>query len=164
MVVKASDGGLNWGVPVVAGDVLGRSEIFQAVAVDPTGRVELVFNALDDVPVGTPPGAGVVFYDAYWTQSTDGGATWSTPLKISSQSSDPDVSAFNQLAPQFIGDYISATADGSHVYGVWTDGRNGSTCAAIDAYALGTGPKPNVIQQCPVAFGNTDIYLGSVST
>ncbi len=164
MVVRSTDGGKTWGTPVVAGDVTDRSEIFQAVSVDPTGRVDLVFDALDDVPVGTPPGAGVVFYDAYWTQSTDGGATWSTPLKITSRSSDPDVSAFNQLKPQFIGDYISAVADASHVYAVWTDGRNGSTCAAIDAYELGTGPKPNVIQECPTTFGNTDIYLGTVST
>jgi len=164
MVVRSTDGGLTWGAPVVAGDVAGRSEIFQTVTVDRIGRVELIFDALDDVPVGTPPGAGVVSYDAYWTQSTDGGATWNTPLKLSSQSSDPDVSAFNQLKPQFIGDYISAVADGSHVYAAWTDGRNGSTCAAIDAYELGTGPKPNVIQQCPTTFGNTDIYLGTIST
>jgi hypothetical protein len=164
MVVSSTDGGLTWGTPVVAGDVPGRSEIFQAVTVDPAGRVDLAFQALDDVPVGTPPGAGVVFYDTYWAQSADGGATWSAPLKISSTSSDPDVSAFNGLRPQFIGDYISAVADGSHVYAVWTDGRNGSTCAAIDAYALGAGPKPNVIQQCPTTFGNTDIYLGTVST
>ncbi|TMK96437.1 MAG: exo-alpha-sialidase [Actinobacteria bacterium] len=164
MVVKSTDKGLTWGTPVVAGDVVGRSEIFQAVTVDPTGTVQLIFNALDDVAVGTPPGGGVVFYDAYWTESTDGGATWGTPLKISSESSDPDASAFNQLRPQFIGDYISAAADSSHVYAVWTDARNGSTCDAIDAYALGEGPKPNVIQQCPVTFGNTDIYLGKIST
>ncbi len=163
MVVRSTTGGLTWDAPVVAANITGRSEIFQAVSPDPNGKVNLLFDALDDVPVGTPPGGGVVSYDAYWTQSTDAGLTWSAPLRLSAVSSDPDVSAFNGLRPQFIGDYISATSDGSHMYGVWTDGRNGSTCAAVDAWALGTGPKPNVIQECPVTFGNTDIFLGTVA-
>jgi hypothetical protein len=163
MVAKSATKGLTWSTPVVAADVAGRSTVFQAVSVDPNNKVNVATVALDDVPEGTPPGAGVVFYDTYWTQSTDGGSTFGAPLLVSSVSSDPDVSAFNQLKPQFIGDYISAVSDGSHVYTVWTDGRNGTPCAAIDAYELGTGPKPNVIQQCPVTFGNTDIFMGIVS-
>jgi hypothetical protein len=162
MVVKSTTGGLTWGTPVVAADIPGRSTVFQAVSVDPNNKVNVITVGLDDKPAGTLPGAGV-YYDAYWTQSIDGGATFGAALRVSSVSSDPDVSAFNQLKPQFIGDYISAASDGSHVYAVWTDGRNGSPCAAIDAYSLGTGPKPNVIQQCPVNFGNTDIFLGTVT-
>jgi hypothetical protein len=120
----------------------------------------VVFQALDDVPTGTAPGAGVVFYDAYLTQSTNGGTSFSEPVRISTASSDPDGSSTNSLRAQFLGDYITAVADASHVYAVWTDSRNATPCAAVDAYRAGTGSKPNVITQCPTTFGNTDIYLG----
>jgi hypothetical protein len=46
---------------------------------------------------------------------------------------------------------------------VWTDSRNASPCAAVDAFRARTGPKPNVITQCPTTFGNTDIFMGVVS-
>ena len=44
--------------------------------------VSVTFVAMDDVPTGTAPGAGVVHYDAYLTRSTNGGASFSGPLKI----------------------------------------------------------------------------------
>ncbi len=163
LLTKSTDGGLRWSSPVVAGDVHGRSAAFQAVAVDPNGKVNVVFTAVDDVPVGTPVGAGVVYYDTYWSQSTNGGISFSHPLKISTVTSDPDSSSTHGLGGQFIGDYISAIADASHVYAVWTDARNATPCAAVDAYRTGTGPKPDVITQCPTTFGNTDIFLGTVS-
>jgi hypothetical protein len=147
---------------VVAGNVKGRIAFFASVATDPAGQVSVVFLTLDDVPTGTAPGAGVVHYDAYFAQSTDGGASFSKPVKISTASSDPDGSSTNSLGAQFLGDYITAVADGSHTYAVWTDSRNASTCAAVDAYRAGTGPKPDVITQCPITFGNTDIFLGIV--
>lgn len=61
-------------------------------------------------------------------------------------SSDPDGSTSTSgLAAQFPGDYITAVADSSHVYAVWTGSGNASPCAAVDAFRAGTGPKPNVI-------------------
>ena len=62
-----------------------------------------------------------------------------------------------------LGDYITAVADASHVYAVWTDSRNAAPCGAVDAFRAGTGPKPDVITQCPNTFGNTDIFVGIVS-
>jgi len=163
LLTKSTNAGQTWSTPVVAGNVKGRSAFFASVAADPHGNVNVAFLALDDVPTGTAPGAGVVYYDAYFTRSTNGGASFSKPLKISTASSDPDGSSTNSLAAQFLGDYITAVADGSHVYAVWTDSRNATPCAAVDAYRAGTGPKPDVITQCPTTFGNTDIFLGIVS-
>jgi hypothetical protein len=160
LVTKSTNGGLTWSTPVVAGNVKGRSAFFASVATDPSGNVDVVFQALDDVPTGTAPGAGVVHYDAYLTQSTNGGTSFGSPQKISRATSDPDGSSTNSLAAQFLGDYITAVADASHVYAVWTDSRNATPCAAVDAYRAGTGPKPDVITQCSTTFGNTDIYLG----
>ena len=162
-VTKSTDEGLTWSAPVTAGDVRGRSAFFSSVATDPAGNVDVVFQAMDDVAEGTPPGPGVVFYDTYLVRSTNGGATFSRPLKISTASSDPDGSSTNSLGAQFLGDYITAVADASHVYAVWTDSRNARPCAAVDAFRAGTAGKPNVITQCPTTFGNTDIFLGTAT-
>src|SRR5258708_3620040 len=163
VVTKSTDDGLTWTTPVVAGNVSGRSAFFASVTTDPSGKVSVVFNALDDVPTGTAPGAGVVHYDAYLTQSTNGGASFSSPLKISTATSDPDGSSTNSLGAQFLGDYITAVADSAHVYAVWTDSRAATPCAAVDAFRAGTAGKPDEITSCANTFGNTDIFLGVVS-
>jgi hypothetical protein len=162
-VTKSTDG-LTWSTPVVAGDVSGRSAFFASVTADPSNKVDVVFQALDDRPPGTRPGAGVVFYDTYFTQSTDRGDSFSSPVKISTASSDPDGSSLQGLGAQFLGDYITAVADsrGSRVFAVWTDSRNATPCAAVDAFRAGTGPQPNVITDCPITFGNTDIFFGTM--
>ncbi len=162
LLANSPDGGLTWSAPMVAGDVSGRSVFVASVAADPNNNVNVVFTALDDVPTGTAPGAGVVHYDTYLTRSTNGGASFSSPLLISTVTSDPDGSSSNSLGGQAVGG-IAAVADASHVYVAWTDSRNATPCAAVDAYRAGTGPKPNVITQCPLTFGNTDIFLGTVT-
>src|SRR5713226_2260351 len=91
--------GLTWSTPVTGGDVTWRSAFFAAVTADPAGKVNVVFLAMDDVASGTTPGPGVVFYDAYFTQSTNGGASFSSPLLISTSTSDPDGSTTNAWAP-----------------------------------------------------------------
>jgi hypothetical protein len=165
LVVKSSDGGATWSAPVVAGDVGGRSAFFASLDIDRNGNVDVIFQALDDVPSGTPPGAGVVSYDSYFTQSTDGGTTFSAPRVISTAASDPDASSTNSLRAQFLGDYITTVADsrGGAAFGVWTDSRNATPCAAVDDFRAGTAGKPDVITDCPTTFGNTDIFLGTVS-
>lgn len=93
MITKSTDGGTTWSSPAVAADVAGRSAFEVALAVDPTGKVNPVLNALDDVPPGTPPGAGVVHYDTYWVQSTDGGTTFTSPAQ----------DQFGRLRPRCLG-------------------------------------------------------------
>ncbi len=163
MLTKSTNGGLTWSTPVVAGNVSGRSAFFASVAAGPNNNVNVAFLAMDDKPTGTAPGAGVVHYDAYVVQSTNGGASFSSPLLISTDTSDPDGSSTNSVRAQFLGDYITAVADATHVFAVWTDSRNASSCTAVDNFRAGTASKPNVIANCPTTFGNTDIFLGIVS-
>lgn len=108
-----------------------RTRILRLATTDHAGNVDLVFLALEDKPFGTVPGAGVVHYDAYFTQSTDGGGSFSTPVKISSVTSDPDGSSTLDLSAQDLGDYITAAADsrGGKVFAVWTDSRNATPCS-----------------------------------
>jgi hypothetical protein len=86
----------------------------------------------------TPLSTANVCYDAAVNVSTNGGATWSGSIRISSQSSNP----YLQFAGGFIGDYEgTAVDDQGKVYTVWTDNRGnpGSTWPNQDTY-VGTIP------------------------
>src|SRR3989442_6206782 len=106
LLTKSTTGGLTWTIPVVAGDVTLRSPVFASVAADPNNHVNVVFLAMDDVPTGTAPGPGVVQYDAYFTQSRNGGATFTDSLMISTATSYPDGSSTNSLRGPFLLDHI----------------------------------------------------------
>ncbi len=142
VVTKSTDKGSTWSSPMVAGDVTGRSAFFVAVAAGPSNAVHVAFLAMDDVPDDTAPGADAVKYDAYVAQSSDGGDSFGAPFKISTKSSDPNVSSSHSLAVQFIGDYIFAVADASGLYVTWTDTRNGASCPAVDTVPPRRWPTP----------------------
>ncbi len=163
-LAKSTNKGATWSVNTAA-NVAGRSAFYPAVAVSGS-NVFIGFNAIDDKPVGTKPGAGVVKYDAYYVLSSNGGGAFGAPAKISAASSDPDASSTNGLTGQFIGDYNGAASspDGSFWFS-WTDTRNGSPCAAIDAWRASgfTTTKPNIYDSCPANFGDSDIYVAHVT-
>lgn len=159
-LATSTNNGADWTVSTAA-NVGGRSAFYPAVAVNGSS-VFVGFNALDDVPAGTAPGAGVVSYDAYYVLDT--GSGFGAPVKISAASSDPDASSTNSLGAQFIGDYNNADVGSNGTFWfTWTDTRNGDTCAAIDAYRAGTGAKPNIYDSCPTDFGNSDIYVATIA-
>jgi hypothetical protein len=163
MLSTSADGGATWSPARIVLDVAGRSTFFPGVAVSPDGsRVTVATQALDAVPAGTRPGAGVVRYDSYFAESLNGGA-FAAPFKISTPSSDPDGSSTNSLAAQFQGDYNTLISDNHHAWFIWTDARNATPCAAVDAFRAGTAPKPSVPAACPDNFGNTDIVVARVS-
>jgi hypothetical protein len=118
------------------------------------------------VAASTKPGAGVVFYDAYYVLSSNGGTSFDAPVKISAVHSDPDASSTNGLTGQFLGDYngTDVGSDGTFWF-TWTDTRNGATCSAIDAWRASgfTTTKPNIYDSCPAAFGNSDIFVATIS-
>jgi len=164
LLTTSANGGMTWTMPVTALDVEGRTAFFNGVAVSPNGRkLSVASQVLDDVPADTAPGAGVVSYDSYLAESTDGGASFSAPLRISTASSDPDVSSTNALGAQFQGDYNTLISDNKSAWFIWTDGRNGATCDAVDAFRAGTAAKPSVPDSCPDNFGNTDIFVGTAT-
>ncbi len=162
MLTTSSNGGATWTAASVALNVSGRNAFFPGVAVSPDGqKVSVATQALDAMPAGTAPGAGVVHYDSYFAESVGGGA-FSSPLKISTHNSDPDGSSTNSLGAQFQGDYNTLISDNQHAWFIWTDARAATPCAAVDAYRARTAAKPNVPSACPATFGNTDIFVGRV--
>jgi hypothetical protein len=82
---------------------------------------------------------------------------------------DPRGSAQNNLAAEFLGDYVYAVATRDYGAAVWNDTRNAADCPAIDTYrqdlhdfatgASSTPPTPPAVQQrCLPNFGNSDIF------
>jgi len=99
---------------------------------------------------------------------------------------DARASSQNDLAAEFIGDYVYAAATRRYGMSVWNDVRNGVDCPAVDAYrqdlheeAVATGKQtaeaeeprgemeqgedepaeaPNVQAVCGPTFGNSDIF------
>jgi hypothetical protein len=162
LLSTSTNGGATWST-AAALDVPGRTAFFPGVAVSPDGStVTVATQALDDVPAGTAPGAGVVSYDSYLAESTNGGA-FGGPVLISTASSDPDGGSTNSLRSQFQGDYNTLISDNAHAWFIWTDARNAASCDAVDAFRSGTASKPSVPDSCPDNFGNTDVVVGQVT-
>lgn len=162
-----SSDGTNWTrLPAVS--VSGRNAFFPAAAVSPSGRLSLAFDALTKPPAADPWQTGVQVYDAYYAQLLPTGA-WTHPLRVSTASSNPDGSSYNNLMEQFIGDYIDIAAGPSAAYVVWTDARSATPCAAVDDYrnSVYAGSKtavaPNPDTACATGFGNTDSVIGTVN-
>jgi hypothetical protein len=85
------------------------------------------------------------------------------PELIRSATGDPRRSSQNNLAGEFLGDYVYTAATRTGAVGVWNDTRNAADCPAIDAWrmSLQTGtsiPTPAPEQDCPANFGNSDIF------
>ena len=64
------------------------------------------------------------FSDVYWAQSTDGGVTWETPVRVTDTSTDwCAATPINSIIPNF-GDYNTSVSHGNKVFVSWADGRN----------------------------------------
>jgi hypothetical protein len=163
-----SSDGVHWTSLGTLGAVFNHNAFFPSVDVSPTGTVAVTFDALTAAPADDPWRTGVERYDNYYVQSKDGGASFTAPIRVSTKSSNPDASSYNNLMEQFIGDYIDVVAGPDAAYLVWTDVRNGTPCAAVNAYrsAIYSGSKtaiaPNPNTACAATFGETDTDFSAV--
>jgi hypothetical protein len=163
-----SSDGLHWTSLGTVASVFGRNAFFPAVAVGPDGRVGVAFDALTAPPAGDPWSTGTQVYDAYYAQSPPGGAGFGAPLRVSTASSNPEGSGYNNLQEQFVGDYIGVVLGPSSAYVAWTDTRAASLCGAVSAYRAAvyagsrTAVAPNPDTACATSFGDTDTVVGIV--
>ncbi len=170
-VVKAavSSDGLSWTSlgPIAA--VPGRNAFFPAASVSPSGQVSVAFDALTAPPANDPWQTGRQVYDNYYVQSPAGGTAFAAPLRVSTVSSNPEASSYNNLMEQFLGDYVGIVAGPASAVIVWTDSRAASTCQAVSDYRaqVYAGSKkavaPNPDKVCATSFGNTDTEAGVVN-
>jgi hypothetical protein len=200
MFSRSSNGGASWSTPIAVerpnplGNPARDRGYYSAPAISPDGQdVYLVYNAFDS-PFRTSavgPGndrqlVGVVLH-ADWPAASSGAFSQTHR----GQTGDARSSSQNNLAAEFLGDYVYAAATNDYGAAVWNDVRAGADCPAIDLYrqalhdeAVATGAQtaeaeeprgeqdpnaitedptdaPDVQQECPANFGNSDIFGGS---
>jgi hypothetical protein len=161
--------GINWTPPGTIASVSGRNAFFPEASVAPNGTVSLAFDALTRPPANNPWQTGVQVYDNYFAEAAAGSLAFGAPIRVSTASSNPDGSSYNNLQEQFIGDYIDIVAGPSSAYVVWTDARNATPCKAVDDYRNAvyarskTAVAPNPDSACSASFGNTDTEAAIVN-
>jgi hypothetical protein len=165
---ESDDGGQSWSAPVTIGGAPGKfNAYFPWIAASPDGTHLFVGWPVQTwAAPGTKPGPGVVTDFAAYNLRTAG--AWSGGTLLSTAFGDPDGSSTNSLGAQFLGDYATAVASNTTAWFVWSDTRNETACATVDAFRAGTGPKPNPDTSCPPSasgqlFGNSDIFVGAVA-
>ena len=168
--VKAavSSDGLTWTNLGVIAQVANRNAFFPAVGVAPDGTVSVAFDALTAPPDNNPWKTGVQTYDVFYVELPKGGTSFTKPIQVSTASSNPEASSYNNLQEQFIGDYIGIVNGPSQATIVWTDARNAALCPAVSAYrsavyAGSSAVAPNPDSACDTSFGNTDTIAANVS-
>ena len=160
---ESTNGGAAWSTPRAI-ESSGDRGFYTAPAISPNGTtVYVVYNAFT-TPFRnntTQPRSlvGVVL------QASAGasGPTGAFGEIHRGARGDPRGSSANSLISEFLGDYVYAAATRSYGVAVWNDTRNAGVCGAINSYrqALQNGQSatpPAVEQQCPLNFGNSDIY------
>jgi hypothetical protein len=188
VVSTSSDKGLSWSTPVTVSTGGEGYAFFQGLDVAPNGRVDLGYQALKATDPTTFGTKNATIDSYYASKPTTGG--WTTPLKVTTASSDPAASAQNNLQRQFWGDYNTLVSTNAYAWFIYTDSRNGVGCPAVDAYqqyliSIGavireddadefdahngktpaTEPvsKPAPGQVCAGQFGNSDAFVSRIT-
>jgi hypothetical protein len=135
-----------------------HTSVIPQAAVNPvTGDIYVVYP---DKPKNPKDNA-----DIFLTMSTDGGSTWSNPLRV-----NDDATTTDQWNPA-----IAMTPDGTHLFITWYDRRNDPTNnSLIDRYGvIGTisghtvsfAPNFGITDvSFPPAFGQDSLFLGAGDT
>lgn len=116
---STSDGGSTWAAPAVVGIPAGHAgdqQYHPSLAVAPNGRIDLAYYDL------APDGS----QDVYWADSTDGGATFSAPVKGDTRASTIGIGpASGPTGHASYGFYLGLSSADSKADIAWTDSRRG---------------------------------------
>ncbi|HKW77572.1 MAG TPA: sialidase family protein [Candidatus Limnocylindria bacterium] len=159
---ESANGGDTWSTPRTV-EGTGDRGFYSAAAISPTGSsVYLVYNAFttpfQSTTLTMRSLVGVVLRAAAGTSGTGAFSEIHRGAP-----GDPRGSSQNNLVGEFLGDYVYAAATRSFGVAVWNDTRNAPDCQAIDLWRLflrggPSAPRPAPQQNCPAAFGNSDIF------
>jgi hypothetical protein len=118
---RSTDGGTTWSAAQrINDDALNnaRDQFFPWLTVGPDGTIHVMWMDRRDDPNNN-------LYHIYYSQSTDGGVTWSANVRVSDQPSDPAHVLFVGNNG-FIGDYNGIAASALRVLPFWCDARAGT--------------------------------------
>jgi hypothetical protein len=144
MYSQSTNGGGTWQTPtaierpnpLVPPPVNDRG-YYSAPSISPNGRdVTVVYNAFDTVFRNSAVGPGNDRKLVGVTLHADfapGGTTAFTETHRGS-TGDARGSSQNDLAAEFLGDYVYSASTNAYSASVWNDVRNASDCPAIDSY------------------------------
>jgi hypothetical protein len=189
MFTTSTNRGASWAKPGPV-ERSGDRGYYSAPAISPDGTdVWLVYNAFEEPYKTSAVGAGndrpLVGQVMHATVAADGVGAFAPMHR--GQSGDARGSAQNNLAAEFLGDYVYAAATNDYAISVWNDVRDAADCDAVDRFrqdlhdeAVATGqptaeaeePRgesaegedaaapvaPAIQQVCPANFGNSDIF------
>jgi hypothetical protein len=168
VVQYSTDQGGSW---TVVGNAAAASDrpLFPAIAISPNGTdAYLDYDALLQPWQSTTANPRLMQGVVRHADVGAGGSIGAFGTLGRGGIGDTRGSSQNGLTAGFLGDYNQIAATRSGGVAVFNDVRNASDCPAIDTYreALATGSSataPNVEADCPLTFGNTDIYGGAFS-
>jgi hypothetical protein len=124
--VAWSDNGTTWTVrtPHETADASTVDRFHPWIGVSPNGTVHVMFY-------DTRQNSARTSVDMYYSKSTDGGNTWSAPVRATSATSPHIEDSFQW------GDYNGLDADATGAIGIFTDNRNESSGStdSVDVYA-----------------------------
>jgi hypothetical protein len=137
MFTSSIDGGSNW-QPVREVERPGDRGYYSAPAISPNGTdTWLVYNAFTtpfresaEGPNNDRQLVGVVLH----ADNVASGSVGSFDQVHRGQTGDARGSSQNNLAAEFLGDYVYAAATRTYGAAVWNDVRNAADCPAIDHY------------------------------
>jgi hypothetical protein len=154
-------------VPIAGGD----RPYYSALSVSPDGTdLYLVYNAFTNPyrtnTTSTRGLVGVILHANVGASGAPGG--WTEVHR--GTTGDPRGSAQNNIAIEFLGDYVYADATDDYAVAVWNDTRESLPCGPVNTWRadvqaagppLDTTTRPDIQQVCPATFGNSDIWAWS---
>ncbi|MEA2643086.1 MAG: hypothetical protein QOG08_112 [Chloroflexota bacterium] len=165
---ESTNRGATWSTPRAI-ETAGDRGIYTAPAISPNGTdVYVVYNAFTTPyrsTTSTPRRlVGVVLHAD--SSTAPGTPTGGFTQMHRSARGDPRASSQNNLAGEFLGDYVYAAATRTYGTAVWNDTSSAADCPAMDAWRQslvdGTNvPRPAPEQDCPATFGNSNILGGT---
>ena len=170
MFATSTNGGATWTAPRTI-ETAGDRGYYAAPAISPNGTdVWVVYNAFT-TPFRNDTTSPRNLVGVVKHADVAAGAVGAFSEVHRSPGGDPRSSSQNNLAAEFLGDYVYAAATRSYGAAVWNDARRAADCPAIDAYRLALHNEnktqepdavaPPVQQVCNGAFGNSDIFGGT---
>ncbi len=127
---RGSTGGSSWSTPTAIEAQATGHQFFPWINAS-TGRINAVYyDSSGDpnysplrAPCNSATGAGSKCLNVRYSESSDGGTTW-THTQLTDGPMNPNYEQFGGRLIPFFGDYIMVSAVGNAIGAVWTDTRN----------------------------------------
>lgn len=164
LVQLSDDRGQTWTEPVAVEEPDDRPDFaFVGISPDGTDLYTVYDGFLDPFRENTTDSRA--FEGVVRHSELDGTTLGDTQTLHRGASGDARASSANALIDEFIGDYNTVAATNDGAVAVWNDARDAGVCTAINDFRQGiangedpTAPAPGT--DCPMTFGNTDIWAG----